>query len=81
MKIAVSQAELGLLISALYDKSIETKRYVSGYDAPDVPEERHTCCDFHRLRYERDREQSAALKERLKAEKALIKRLEKREER
>jgi hypothetical protein len=74
--VELTQTDLGLLLSAMYEKSSETDRYAKGYDAPDVPEERHTCCQAHWMRYERDREQSKALKKRLKAERKLIKSLE-----
>lgn len=75
MNIELSKQEVGLLLSAMIEKQFETKRYLSGWDAPEVPSEQHSCCEFHRHRYERDREMVRGLTARQEAENALVARL------
>ncbi len=78
--VTLTSEQVGLLISAMYEKTMETDRYLRGFDAPERPEQRHLCCDEHRLRYERDREMQASLKRRRAAETELIDLLEKPDE-
>jgi hypothetical protein len=75
-ELTAEQADLAL--AAMYEKTMETMRYLKGIDAPEVPEERHTCCTAHRLRYERDRGMLLSLTQRLAAQKELIALLESR---
>lgn len=64
--------QIGLLVTALIEKRMETRRYLNNVTVPDSPQPENICCDWHRIRYERNKEQQAALQERYDAETELI---------
>jgi len=65
--IEVTEAQRQIILSALTDKLLDVKRYISGSKVPKEPGPEDTCCDAHRERHRFRRENYEALKKQLKA--------------
>ncbi|MCY1718576.1 hypothetical protein OVA26_16690 [Microbacterium sp. SL62] len=62
----------GIVLSALHDKLHETERYLMGPAPGETPAPEEDCCDYHRMRWQRDREIRQSLLARKKAIKTAI---------
>jgi hypothetical protein len=51
IKLEVSHDEASLVVSAIYDKILETERYAQGTPTGE-PGSMDTCCELHRRRWE-----------------------------
>lgn len=75
MNIDLSPDEIGIVIAALIDKRMESRRYAANSHV-DEPQETDLCCDTHRARYERNKAVSDALNSRVLKETVLIERFD-----
>lgn len=65
------------LLSALYDKKFETKRYLSSYPAESTgPSETDSCCEYNFARYRMREQEAASLRRRLSEVTELIEQVE-----
>lgn len=71
--VVLTDRQRSLVLSALFEKGMETKRYVQNTKVSDEPGPTDTCCDAHLQRWKRDHDMHESLKGRRRAEKELIK--------
>lgn len=64
LTLEITTQQANVLLDALYDKSVETDRYLIGYRNDENPSPLDTCCDAH----------LAHFKDRLRQREALVKR-------
>lgn len=74
--IEIASEEVGILLSALYDKLTETETYLRSYGETDKPRPSDTCCDYHRARFDERHAQKKSLEMRLDRTQQLITRFE-----
>lgn len=70
--IEMTEAQRGIILSALTEKLLDVKRYISGSKVPEVPGPEDTCCEAHVERHRIRRENYVALKRQLTAVNATI---------
>lgn len=70
--LVLTQRQTSHLLSALYDKVGETKRYLSSYPSSDQPGPLDSCCAAHLERFQENLRQRAALLERQRDTQGLI---------
>jgi hypothetical protein len=54
--VEVTEEQRSLVVSALYENLLDRERYLTGSRADAEPRPEDTCCSFHQMRYERDRD-------------------------
>lgn len=74
---AENDEQRNIVLSALHDKLTETERYLMGSIPGETPAAEENCCDYHRMRWQRDREVHLSLLSRKKTIKAVIRQFEK----
>lgn len=72
LSVTVSETQRQTILNALTERLVEAEGYLRSSQVSDTPLPEHECCDFHRMRYERDRELHLAMKARKRAVKSLI---------
>lgn len=75
-QISLTHDELQALVSAMFDKAMESERYLRGTKVPDVPGPEDLCCDYHRSQYEHRKNIQDELRKRYESDRLLAETLE-----
>lgn len=76
LTVEITARQANILLDALYEKSVDTDRYLLGYRDDETPGPLDTCCDAHLARFQDRARQREALVERKTQVRGLIARLE-----
>lgn len=68
----VTESQRQTILNALTERLIEAEGYLRGSRLPATPAPEHTCCEFHRARFERDRNVYLAMEAKKRDIEALI---------
>jgi len=71
--IVLTDRQRSLVLTALFEKERETNRYVESSRVSGEPGPMDTCCSAHYMRWQRNHEIFESMKDRQRAEEALIK--------
>lgn len=75
-RVNLTHDELQAIVSAMFDKAMESERYLRGTTMPDVPGPEDLCCDYHRRQYEHRKGIHDELQQRYEADRLLAETLE-----
>ncbi|MCI4659711.1 hypothetical protein [Cryobacterium zhongshanensis] len=70
--VTLDETQRSLVLSALYDKLLDSKHYISGSEVDDEPGLLDNCCAGHRARYEDRKRNYRALTQQKAAVEATI---------
>ena len=71
--VVLTELQRSLVLTALFEKASETRRYVESSRVSEEPGPMETCCSSHYVRWQRNHEIFESMKDRQRAEKELIK--------